>query len=96
MAAKLEREAVQAWLEDRDGWKLEGDAIRKVFTFKSFRSSIVFVNRIATLADDADHHPDVDIRYNKVTLTLSTHDAGGITEKDLELARAVDFATSAR
>ncbi len=96
MAAKLERDAVQAWLEDRDGWKLEGDAIRKVFTFKSFRSSIVFVNRIATLADDADHHPDVDIRYNKVTLTLSTHDAGGITEKDLELARAVDFATSAR
>ncbi len=96
MPAKLDREAVQAWLTDREGWKLEGDAIRKVFAFKSFRSSIVFVNRIATLADEADHHPDVDIRYDRVTLTLSTHDAGGLTEKDLELARAIDFATSAR
>ncbi len=67
----------------------------KQFSFPSFRDSIVFVNRVATLADDADHHPDIDVRYDRVTLILSTHSAGGITEKDLALAEAVDFATSA-
>ncbi len=57
---------------------------------------IVFVNRVASLADDANHHPDIDIRYNKVRLTLTTHEAEGITDKDLDLAERVDFATSAR
>ena len=95
---KLDPEAVEAWLADQQGWKLvaEGDAIRKQFSFGSFRDSIVFVNRVATLADEADHHPDVDIRYDKVSLTLSTHSAGGLTDKDLDLARSVDYATSAR
>ena len=96
MSAKLDAKAIRDWLKDRDGWKVKGKAIRKDFSFKSFRSTIVFVNRIATLADEAGHHPDIDIRYDKVTLALSTHDAGGITDKDLELARAIDFATSAR
>ena len=96
MSAKLDSEAIEDWLKDRDGWKLKEGSLAKDFSFKDFRSSIVFVNRIATLADSADHHPDIDVRYTKVTLTLSTHDAGGITEKDLELARAIDFATSAR
>ena len=96
MSAKLDADAIEDWLKDRDGWKHRGDALEKNFSFDSFRSSIVFVNRIATLADSADHHPDIDIRYDKVKLTLSTHDAGGITEKDLELARSIDFATSAR
>lgn len=96
MAKKLETSAVKAWLNDRDGWKLKSRTIIKTFKFDSFRNSIVFVNRVATLADDQDHHPDIDVRYDQVTISLSTHDAGGITEKDLELAKAVDFATSAR
>jgi 4a-hydroxytetrahydrobiopterin dehydratase len=96
MSAKLDQKAIRDWLKDRDGWKAKGKAITKEYTFKSFRSTIVFVNRIATLADEAKHHPDIDIRYTKVTLILSTHDAGGVTERDLELARAIDFATSAR
>ena len=96
MSAKLDSKAIRDWLKDRDGWKSKGKTITKEYTFKSFRSAIVFVNRIATLADEAKHHPDIDIRYTKVTLILSTHDSGGVTEKYLELARAIDFATSAR
>lgn len=96
MAKKLETAAVKAWLKDREGWKLKSRTIFKNYKFDSFRDCIVFVNRVATLADEKDHHPDIDIRYDNVTVTLSTHSAGGITEKDLELAKAVDFATSAR
>ena len=69
--AKLDADAIEDWLKDRDGWKHRGEALEKNFSFDSFRSSIVFVNRIATLADGADHHPDIDIRYDKVKLTLS-------------------------
>jgi 4a-hydroxytetrahydrobiopterin dehydratase len=57
--------------------------------------SIDFVNRVATLAESANHHPDIDIRYSKVTLTLSTHDAGGITSNDVNLARAIDHTDEA-
>jgi 4a-hydroxytetrahydrobiopterin dehydratase len=66
----------------------------KDFQFSHFRDSIVFVNRVATLADSHKHHPDIDIRDGTVTLTLSTEDVGGITEKDLGLAEQIDFATS--
>lgn len=92
---KLNSASIQGWLKNRPGWKRKSNALTKEFQFSSFRDSIVFVNRIATLADGADHHPDIDVRYDKVTLTLSTHSAGGITEKDLKLAEQVDFATSA-
>lgn len=95
---KLEGDVVKKWLAEHAGWKLveKGKSIRKQFKFTSFRDSIVFVNRVATLADQADHHPDLDIRYDKVLLTLSTHSASGLTQKDLDLARSVDHATSAR
>jgi 4a-hydroxytetrahydrobiopterin dehydratase len=96
MAEKLNDESIQGWLDGRSGWTRDGDLIRKEFSFDSFRDSIVFVNRVATLADTANHHPDIDIRYDTVTIGLSTHDAGGLTEKDLELAEQVDFATSSR
>ncbi len=99
MAEKtLGEDEVKGWLAAQTGWKLvaDGAAIRKQFTFNSFRDSIVFVNRVATLADKANHHPDVDIRYDRVLLTLSTHSAGGVTDKDLDLAKGVDLATSAR
>ena len=92
--AKLNTESIRGWLSSRKGWKRRSNKIVKEFQFKSFRDSIVFVNRVATLADTHDHHPDIEVRYTTVTLTLSTHDAGGITEKDLELAEQVDFASS--
>jgi 4a-hydroxytetrahydrobiopterin dehydratase len=59
-----------------------------------FRDAIVFVNRLASLADTADHHPDIDIRYSKVHVGLSTHDAGGLSEKDTAMAEKIDLATS--
>lgn len=94
MASKLNTESIRGWLNGRKGWKRRSNRISKSFHFNSFRDTIVFVNRVATLADTHDHHPDIDIRYDNVTITLSTHDAGGITEKDLALAEQIDFSTS--
>ncbi len=71
-------------------WSRTGDAIRRTCTWPSFPDAIRFVQRVAELAEAADHHPDIDIRYNRVILTLSTHSAGGITRKDLDLAAAID------
>jgi 4a-hydroxytetrahydrobiopterin dehydratase len=96
MAETLNDESISSWLEGRSGWKREDDMLVKTFTFESFRNSIVFVNRVATLADENEHHPDIDIRYDRVRIGLSTHDAGGITEKDTALAEQIDFATSTR
>lgn len=73
-------------------WSLVNDAIQRTFQFKGFMEAIAFVNRVAALAEKADHHPDILIRWNKVTLTLSTHDAGGITQKDFDLAKKTDAA----
>ena len=94
MASKLNTESIRGWLDGRKGWKRRSNRIIKSFHFSSFRDTIVFVNRVATLADTHDHHPDIDIRYDNVTITLSTHDAGGITEKDLALAEQIDFSSS--
>jgi 4a-hydroxytetrahydrobiopterin dehydratase len=92
---KLNGASIQSWLQAHAGWKRKSNALIKEFRFSSFRDSVVFVNRVATLADSANHHPDIDVRYDRVMLSLSTHSAGGITEKDLKLAEQVDFATSA-
>jgi len=96
MARKLNEESISDWLEAHPKWEREGDLIRKTVKFDSFRDSIVFVNRLATLADQADHHPDIDIRYNEVTVGLSTHDAGGLTEKDTKMAEKIDHASGSR
>ena len=72
------------------GWSRRGDTLVKSFTFPRFADGIAFVNRVARIADEMDHHPDIDIRYTKVTLTLSTHDAGGVTETDFELAERIE------
>lgn len=64
-------------------------AIRRTFEFPNFRAAVAFVAYVAELAEAADHHPDIDIRYNKVTLTLTTYSAGGLTDKDVTLARAI-------
>lgn len=95
MAEKLNTASINGWLKEHLGWKRKSNRLIKDFDFGSFRDSIVFVNRVATLADTADHHPDIDIRFDKVSVGLSTHDAGGITQKDLKLAEQIDFATSA-
>lgn len=72
------------------GWSLDEETITKQFQFPGFLDSIAFVTRVAVLAEIADHHPDIDIRWNKVTLTLSTHSEGGLTQNDLDLADTVD------
>jgi len=91
----LNDESINGWLKGRAGWKRSGNTLTKDFRFGSFRDSIVFVNRVAGLADDMGHHPDIEIRRTTVSLTLMTHSANGLTEKDLKLAEGIDFATSA-
>lgn len=76
------------------GWELKGGAIVKLYKFKDFLEALAFVNRVGALAEEADHHPDIDLRYNKVTLKLVTHSAGGLTDKDFALARAIDLPSS--
>jgi len=71
-------------------WKKTGDVIARTFEFKDFSAAMDFTNAVAALAEQAQHHPDIDVRWNKVTLALSTHDAGGLTEKDFALARQCD------
>ncbi len=90
MANKLSDLEIQRALGGLNGWSRRGDALNKTFTFPTFAEGIAFVNRVAKLADARQHHPDIDIRYTKVTLVLSTHDAGGVTEKDLDLASAIE------
>jgi 4a-hydroxytetrahydrobiopterin dehydratase len=72
------------------GWMLDGDAIRKQYTFKGFPEAIAFVNRLVPGAEAADHHPDIAIDYKRVTLTYSTHSEGGLTIKDFAGAAAAD------
>ncbi|MGD0912748.1 MAG: 4a-hydroxytetrahydrobiopterin dehydratase [Terracidiphilus sp.] len=68
------------------GWKIDGGELVKTFNFKDFREALAFVNRVGEAAEAAGHHPDIDIRYSRVRLSLVTHDAGGLTEKDFDLA----------
>lgn len=71
-------------------WRREGDEITRTFTFPDFRRSLAFVNITGDLAEAAGHHPDIDIRYNKVRLALTTHDAGGLTANDFDLAANIN------
>jgi 4a-hydroxytetrahydrobiopterin dehydratase len=68
------------------GWKIEAGELVKTFQFKDFRAALQFVNEVGEVAERAGHHPDIDIRYNRVRLALTTHDAGGLTQKDFDLA----------
>ncbi len=95
MTDKLNDESIDGWLKGRKGWRRSEKSLIKSFDFPSFRDAIVFVNRVAGIADDMDHHPDIDVRYSTVLISLMTHSAGGLTDKDLKLAEKVDFATSA-
>lgn len=81
---------IQRELGTLTGWSRRGNALTKQFTFPDFPAGIEWVRRVAEAAELRDHHPDIDIRYTKVTIVLSTHSAGGITHKDFELARAIE------
>ena len=91
MRAKLSDADVDKALESLTGWRREGGAIVKTFKFSRFADGIDFVQRVAVAADDLDHHPDIDIRYTKIRIALSTHDAGGITAMDTKLAQQIDL-----
>jgi 4a-hydroxytetrahydrobiopterin dehydratase len=84
---KLTAPQIKTALQRATGWKKTGKVISRTFVFKDFPAAIKFVNAVAKLAEVGWHHPDIDIRWNKVTLTLTTHDAGGLTRKDFALAQ---------
>ena len=87
---RLSPDEIRRQLRTVEGWELAGDAIRKQYAFASFPDAVAFVNRVAAEAEAADHHPDILIACTRVTLTYSTHSAGGLTAKDFEGARAAD------
>jgi 4a-hydroxytetrahydrobiopterin dehydratase len=87
----LTPERVQESLRSLPQWKLEGEEIVRKFKFPDFRAAMVFVNQVAEKAETAGHHPDIDIRYNQVKLALVSHDQGGLTEQDMNMAQTIDL-----
>jgi 4a-hydroxytetrahydrobiopterin dehydratase len=85
----LSEEAIAAALASLSGWERVGDVICRQFKFADFKAAMAFANRVAALAEEANHHPDILIEYDTVTLTLSSHDAGGLTERDFRLAARI-------
>ncbi|HYI46426.1 MAG TPA: 4a-hydroxytetrahydrobiopterin dehydratase [Actinomycetota bacterium] len=95
MAELLDDEEIEQRLDELGDWEREGDEIHKWFEFDDFSLAIGFVNDVAKMADRYDHHPDIDIRYNRVRLTLSTHSEGGITSIDFDLASDIEQSIEA-
>ena len=87
---QLDDRTIDARLAELEGWTRSGDAIERSITFDSFLDAISFINRIADAAEEADHHPEIFNVYDRVDLTLTTHDAGGLTQKDFDLAAQID------
>ena len=92
MRTKLSDLEIRRALSSLPGWSRKGDALTKTYSFARFADGIRFVQQVAEIADKMDHHPDIDIRYTKLTFSLSTHDAGGITQRDLDLATQIEQA----
>ena len=90
MPERLSDIAIQRELGGLPGWSRRGDVITKTYQFKAFLTGIDFVDAIGKAAESADHHPDIDIRYTKIVCSLSTHSAGGITQKDLDMAKQIE------
>jgi 4a-hydroxytetrahydrobiopterin dehydratase len=90
LIVKLTSNEIEQRLKGLSGWKLDGDAIKKQFTFAGFPEAVGFVNRLVPEAEKADHHPDILINYKRVTLTYSTHSEGGLTVKDFDGAAMAD------
>ena len=93
---KVTEGRIAAVLTTLPGWLRQGDLIARTYEFADFPAAMKFVNAVATLAEQVQHHPDIDVRWNKVTLALTTHDAGGLTEKDFALAREFDGCAQAK
>jgi 4a-hydroxytetrahydrobiopterin dehydratase len=87
---RLSEDEIQSRLAALGGWERVGDVICRQFSFGDFGSAMAFANRVATLAEEVDHHPDILIEYKTVTLTLSSHDVGGLTERDFRLAARIE------
>lgn len=90
MTTLLNQTAIEKALSGLEGWSQDGEEISRTFTLPSFPAALVFAAAVGQLAERADHHPDIVIQYRKVTLTLSTHSAGGLTQKDMDLAREIN------
>ena len=90
MSDVLKGDRLIEFLKKVPEWDHEGNTITKTFEFDDFTEAMEFVNTVAEIADEEGHHPDIDIRYNQVVLTLTTHDVGGLTENDFAIARKVD------
>ena len=88
--ARLSDEEIEDRLPELDGWQREGEAIRKQFKLDDFQGSVDFVNRLTPEAEDMNHHPDLAISWNEVTVTITTHSEGGLTADDFELARRIE------
>ena len=88
--ARLDDQQIEEKLSGLDGWERSGDAISKRYELDDFKGSVDFVNRLTPEAEDMNHHPDLDISWNKVTVTVTTHSEGGLTGNDFELARRID------
>jgi 4a-hydroxytetrahydrobiopterin dehydratase len=89
MAVLTDTEIQQA-LGSLPGWQRNGLAIQRVFRFPDFKAAMQFVNKVADAAEQANHHPDIDIRYNTVTMALVSHDSGGVTQRDVRMAGVID------
>lgn len=90
MAEALSRDAIQQELETLDGWELADEKLHKEFEFDDFVSAFGFLAKIALHAERANHHPEIKNVYNQVTIDLTTHDAGGISDRDVQMARTID------
>jgi 4a-hydroxytetrahydrobiopterin dehydratase len=80
---------IQQSLDSLPGWERNGSAIQRIFSFADFKTAMEFVNRVADAAEQANHHPDIDIRYNKVIMMLMSHDSGGVTPRDVRMATRI-------
>jgi 4a-hydroxytetrahydrobiopterin dehydratase len=90
MSTVLSIREVDVALQNLPGWGRNGEAIQRVFQFDNFVQAMEFVNKIAVAAEAANHHPDIVINYNKVTLTLVSHDSGGVTQRDIRMAGKIN------
>ena len=88
--ARLSDEEIEQRLTDLAGWQREGNAIQRAFKLGDFKGAVDFVNRLTPEAEDMNHHPDLAISWNEVTVTVTTHSEGGLTANDFELARRID------
>jgi 4a-hydroxytetrahydrobiopterin dehydratase len=82
----LTQQEIVSLLPSVPDWRIESEELTRTFSFGDFKASLKFVNKVGEMAEEAGHHPDIGIRYNRVRLALTTHDAGGLTQKDFDLA----------